>query len=90
MAPRVPVAIVALLAMVGLAMLIVGGSGYIRPLTIIGSLVSALALGALLYWRAALISYWQMAAVESGDSPRLAASSPLARTPPMPAARRRG
>lgn len=50
-----------LLAVAGLVLLIVGARRDMRPLTIAGALVSALALGAILYWRAALLSYWQLA-----------------------------
>lgn len=60
---RFPVGAAALLATVGLAMLVIGGARSVRALPIIGSLMSALALGAVLYWRAALISYWQMVAI---------------------------
>lgn len=49
-----------LLAAAGLVLLIAGARRDMRPLTIAGSMVSALALGAILYWRAALISYWQL------------------------------
>lgn len=76
---RVPVVIATALAAAGLGMLVVGGARDVPPLAISGSLVSAVALGAVLYWRAALISYWQLAEVgpDGGPAP---AGEPADRT----------